>query len=135
MSITQWINPAEAGTPVLRVVGLPTRNGPTWVWVEQDLDLASAAAVHAELTALLTDVTAPGSVLVYLGAECFVDVRGMRLLVDAARQARRRGGDLAVVAPPPCLRRMVTRVGVGDELVLIADTREAARWARTRRRV
>lgn len=135
MSITQWINPVEVETPVLHVVGRPTANGPTWVWVQQDLDLATVPTAHTELSALLADVTAPGSVLVYLGAECFVDVRGMRLLVDAARQARRRGGDLAVVAPPRCLRSMVIRLGVGDELFLASDTREAARWARMRRRV
>jgi hypothetical protein len=46
----------------------------------------------------------------------------MRLLVETARQVRRRGGDLTVVAAPQCLRSMVARLDLGDELALVDRT-------------
>jgi anti-anti-sigma factor len=126
------IKPVEVGNTVFHVVGRPTRTGSTWLWVQQELDLATVPVARAELDELFADATTPRFVLVYVGAEHFVDVRGLRLLVEAARRARSRGGDLAVVAPPRCLRLMVTRFGLGDELFLAHDARLATRWARTR---
>ena len=125
------IGPVEADPRVFDVVGRPTYVGPIWLWAQNDLDLATVPAARTELDGLLSDATEPPVVLVYLGAERFVDVRGLRLLVGAARQARGRGGDLAVVAPPHCLRWMVDRFGLGDELFLAPDARSAARWGRT----
>lgn len=134
MSTIASLGPLEADTTVFQAIGRPTRTGPTWLWVRHDLELATLRAARAELDALLSADEPPRFVLVYLGAERFVDVRGMRLLVDAARHARRRGSDLAVVAAPRCLRWMVARLGGGDELVLVPDARAAARWARVRSR-
>lgn len=122
----------ESRSPVFHLVGRPTRTGPTWVSIQDDLDLATEPAARAELAALLAHDTAPRSVLVHLGEERFVDVRGLRLLLDAARRARSCGGDLAVVAPPHCLRWMVTRLDLVDELFLADDPRQALRWARAR---
>src|SRR4051794_40046491 len=110
--------PIETGSQVLHVVGRPTRSGPTWVWGQPDLDLATVGAAGVELAALLTDAAPPRFVLLYLGADRFVDVRGLRLIVRTARRARSLGGDLAVVAPPPSLRWMVDRFDLGDELHL-----------------
>jgi anti-anti-sigma factor len=128
------IESVEAGRTVLHVVGRPTRTGPTWVWAQDDLDLATVPAARAKLDELFADATTPRFVLVYVGGERFVDVRGLRLLVETARRARRCGGDLAVVAPPRCLRLMVARFGLGDELFLAPDVRHAARWTRPGRR-
>jgi hypothetical protein len=127
------IIPVETCSKVLHVVGGPTRTGPTWVWAQQDLDLATVAAADAELGALLDGPAPPRFVLLYLGAERFVDVRGLRLILRAARRARSLGGDLAVVAPPHCLRWMVDRFDLGRELHLARDARQAARWARAGR--
>ena len=125
------IGPVTAGHRVFDVVGRSTYVGPIWLWAQNDLDLATVPAARTELAGLLSGATEPPVVLVYLGAERFVDVRGLRLLVTVARQARCRGGDLAVVAPPHCLRWMVDRFGLGDELFLAPDARSAARWGRT----
>jgi anti-anti-sigma factor len=103
---------------------------PTWLWIQDDLDLATVRAARAELAALFAGATAPRSVLLYLGVERFVDVGGLRLLVETARRARDRGGDLAVVAPPRCLQRIVARFDLHDELFLAADARHASRWVR-----
>jgi len=135
MFTIQSIGPPAADCPVFHVVGRSTRKGVTWLWARTDLDLATACAARVELDALLSAPEPPRFVLVYLGVECFVDVRGLRLLADATRRARSRGGDLVVVAPPHCLRRMTSRLGFTDHLSLASGAREAVQWTRVGRRV
>ena len=48
----------------------------------------------------------------------------LRLLVDTARRVRAGGGALAVVAPPPCLRKLVRLNGIKAELPLVATARQ-----------
>jgi anti-anti-sigma factor len=116
---------------VFEQVGRPAAGGLTWLWSQSDLDLATVPSARRELSALLPPGYNPGTVLVYLGPERFVDLRGLRLLVDTARRVRSRGGALAVVAPPPSLRRLVQLSRSDTELPLIATARQAAWWART----
>ena len=123
-------HPGTTG-PVFELVGRPTAGGITWVWVRQDLDMATVAAARGELSALLEPMCDPVTVLVYLGPERFVDLRGLRLLVRTAARVRSRGGALAIVAPPRCLRRMVQLGLLDAELPLITTARRAVRWART----
>jgi anti-anti-sigma factor len=113
-------------------VGRPAAGGATWLWARADLDIATVARARRELSTLVAPGRNPGNVLVYLGPDRFVDLRGLRLLVDTARRVRARGGDLAVVAPPRCLRRLVQLVRLDAELRLVVNTRQAAWWARTR---
>jgi anti-anti-sigma factor len=117
---------------VFEQVGRPSPGGVTWLWARADLDMATVASARRELSALVAPGRSPGTVLVYLGSELFVDLRGMRLLVDAARRVRAHGGDLAVVAPPRCLQRLVRLARVDAELPLVATARQAAWRARTR---
>jgi anti-anti-sigma factor len=112
------IKPVEVDPAVFRVVGRPAPAGPILVRARHDLDLATVPAARDELAALLAGRPTPPSVLLYLGAARFVDMRGMRLLLETARQVRRRGGDFTVVAAPSCLRSMVARLDLGDELPL-----------------
>jgi len=138
-AVRPWAGPATDGSPALRAVrpvfrfvGLSAQQGLTWAFAESDLDMESAPAAGAQLAELLAGDAGPRCLLVYLGAECFVDIRGLRLLVEVTRQMRGRGGDLAVVAPPYCLRHMVSRLGFGVELALLASAEHAVQWARTR---
>jgi anti-anti-sigma factor len=101
------------------------------VWARTDLDMATVATARRELSALLTTTGGVGAPLVHLGAECFVDLHGLRLLVEVATQLRSRGGALAVVAPPYCLRQMVRLGELGAQLPLLHTARHAATWART----
>jgi hypothetical protein len=71
-------------------------------------------------------------VLVYLGAERFIDVRGMRLLLDVAGQVRYRGGSLVVVAPPRSLQKMLHVLDLGGELSVAPTPRHAVRRTRPR---
>jgi anti-anti-sigma factor len=114
---------------VFRIVGRPTSRGLTWAWAQDDLDMATVPAARAELAELLATDASPRCLLVYLGAECFVDIRGLRMLVEAARQLRERDGKLAVVAPPHCVRVMASRLHLADELPLVASARQATSWA------
>ena len=126
----------EASRPesVMHVVGTPTSRGVTWVWVQEDLDLATVERARRELEAVLA---APeiGRVLVYVGVERFVALGGLRLIVETAEGVHSRGGALAVVAPPQCVRTLVEINGLAEVLPLIATSRDAALWAgRLRRR-
>ena len=120
--------------PVFELVGRPTAGGVTWVWARQDVDMATVAAARRELSALLEPMPDPVTVLVYLGPERFVDLRGLRLLGRTAARVRSRGGALAVVAPPRCVRRMVQLGLLDAELPLITTARRAVCWAGTRGR-
>jgi anti-anti-sigma factor len=116
---------------VFDVVGQSAPGGVSWVWARTDLDMATVATARRELSSLLTTTGGAGALLVYLGSECFVDLRGLRLLVEVAAQLRSRGGALAVVAPPHCLRQMVRLGELGAALPLLRTARHAASWART----
>jgi anti-anti-sigma factor len=115
---------------VFDVVGQSAPGGVSWVWARTDLDMATVATARRELSSLLTTTGGAGALLVYLGSECFVDLRGLRLLVEVAAQLRSRGGALAVVAPPHCLRQMVRLGELGAQLPLLRTARHAASWAR-----
>ena len=88
-------------------------------WARRDLDMAAAPAARQELTTLLTPAGGPDWVLVHLGVTCFVDLHGLRVLVDVGAQLRVRGGELVVVGPPRCLRIMVEVTGLGTEISLV----------------
>jgi anti-anti-sigma factor len=116
---------------VFEQVGRPSPGGVTWPWARADLDPATVARARIELSAVVTPRRGPGNVLVFLGHECFVDLRGLRLLVDTARRVRALDGALAVVAPPRCLERLMQLGHVDTELPLVPTARHAAWWVRT----
>jgi anti-anti-sigma factor len=119
------------GRPVFDIVGRRRSQGTTWVWAREDLDVASVGRARAELAALFDRGTAPRRLLVYLGADSFVDLRGLRLLVDLVAQAQRYGGVAAVVAPPHCLTQMISLLAPEERLPMISSVRHALWWART----
>ena len=96
-----------------------TRNV-AWARARRDLDMAAAPAARRELTALVAPADGPDRVLVHLGVTCFVDLHGLRVLVDVGAQLRVRGGELVVVAPPRCLRIMVELTGLGTGISLVS---------------
>jgi anti-anti-sigma factor len=91
-----------------------------------DLDAASEAAARRELAAVCTEDGAATWVLLYLGERLFVGVRGLGVLLDAADLARRRGRQLLIVGPPPCLKRMVDVLGLHQRLWCMESAWEAA---------
>jgi anti-anti-sigma factor len=100
-----------------------------WIWLRRDLDLATVESARSELASVLDGPPAPRRVAVYLGAERFVDLRGVLMLVQTAGRARTRGGALVVVAPSPTVRRIVDHVGCRAELPMTATASGAMRWS------
>jgi anti-anti-sigma factor len=105
--------------PVFDLVGQSNSHGLLWALLRSDLDLATAPKARAELNGLLAGGERPGFVLVYLGVDRFVDLRGLRVLVEIAASMRISGGELVVVAPPPCVRTIVELTGVGTALSMV----------------
>jgi anti-anti-sigma factor len=91
-----------------------------WAWARRDLDMATAPAARRELTALVAPADGPEQVLVHLGVKRFVDLHGLRVLVDVGAQLQVRGGELVVVGPPRCLRLMVEVTGLGTGITLVS---------------
>lgn len=120
------------GRPVFDLVGPVTPWGPTWAWVQEDIDFDSVGRARTQLWRMFAAEGCPHRLLVHLGAERFVDLRGMRLLLDVAAELARGGGALAVVAPPRCLTRMATVFALQQELPMVETVHGAASWARTR---
>jgi anti-anti-sigma factor len=111
---------------VFDVVGQPTSRGVTWVWAREDLDRATVERAQAQLTRLFSDRAVPRRLLVYLGGDCFVDLSGLRLLLAVDERVRGCGGALAVVAPPHCLVRMLSCLGLEDRLLAFESVQHAA---------
>jgi hypothetical protein len=120
---------------VFDVIGRTAAPGVTWLWARSDLDVAGVSKARIELSGLAGLLAgAPRRVLVYVGAERVVDQCGTRLLHHLAVLIRRNGGDLALVAPSPSLRRAVTELGLARELPMLESVGRAAWWARTQAR-
>jgi anti-anti-sigma regulatory factor len=86
-----------------------------------DLDLATETRARAELAAACNGDGEHRRVVVIVGERCFVDVRGIAVLVDAARLARLRGCELIVIDTAGRLRKYVAALALDSELpVLVA---------------
>jgi anti-sigma B factor antagonist len=109
--------PAPAGAPCLRLTG------------ELDLVAADRARVanrraQAQSAVLICD----------LGDLSFIDLTGLRALLDAAAHAQGTGRRLIVANSPPILRRMLGLLGLDDALeVAAAPLRTAPIYACTLR--
>lgn len=116
------------------IVRQPKADGVTWAWAQSDLDMASESTARAELAEVLDgDGDGAAAVLIVcLGPECFVDVRGLRLLLYASERLRKRNGQLLVVAPPLCLRRMIDLLRLSDVIPTLFSAQQAASWVRAR---
>lgn len=90
-----------------------------------DLDAASEPVVRRELGAACT-AGGGGWVLLYLGEQVFVGVRGLAVLLDATDWARASGRGLIVVASPPSLQRMVQALDLGRRLRCVQSVWDAA---------
>jgi anti-anti-sigma factor len=116
--------------PVFEILGRSDEHGVTWAWAVRDLDMAAAPAARHELTDLLETVTRVDRVLVHLGVRCFVDLHGLRVLVDVDARLRMRSGELVVVGPPRSLRIMIDVTGLGAELTFASSPHCAISRAR-----
>lgn len=95
--------------------------------VSGELDMATAPQLAA---AIANDERRDGSAPVLdLSRLAFMDVAGMRVLLDAARRARRAGGRLIVFNPQPAIRRLFALTAVDRTLQIRFDRDAASPWA------
>jgi len=88
-----------------------------------ELDLADAAIVAAELTAVAA--REPGIIVDLAGLE-FIDSSGVAALARGRRQARQAGGDLILAAPQRRVMRVLAIVRVTEAFSVYATVDEAA---------
>ena len=96
-----------------------------------ELDLATAPRLA---TAIASDERRKGSAPVLdLSRLAFMDVAGMRVLLDAARRAKRAGERLTVFNPQPSVRRLLALTAVDRTLQIRFDGDDPPpdqRWGR-----
>jgi anti-sigma B factor antagonist len=76
-----------------------------------EIDLYTAPRLQSELTATLSGAE-PAQIVVDMSAVEFCDSTGMNVLLAAHRLARERGGDLALAAPRPAVRKILEVTGL-----------------------
>jgi anti-sigma B factor antagonist len=88
-----------------------------------ELDLADAAVVAAELTAVAA--REPGIIVDLAGLE-FIDSSGVAALARGRRQARQAGGDLTIAAPQRNVVRILAIIRLAEAFSVYATVEEAA---------
>jgi anti-sigma B factor antagonist len=76
-----------------------------------EIDLYTAPRLQTELTRALAD-TGSAQIIVDMSAVEFCDSTGMNVLLAAHRLAAERGGDLALAAPRPPVRKILEVTGL-----------------------
>lgn len=87
--------------------------------VSGELDMATAPQLAAAIANDERDEGAPP--VLDLARLAFMDVSGMRVLLDAARRAKRAGGGLVVFNPQPPIRRLFALTAVDRTLQIRFD--------------
>ena len=92
---------------------LPDPDGAVRLMLVGELDLLTAERAHAAISRAQEDTSA---LTCDLGDVWFVDFAGLRVLLDAAGNARRTGGRLTLSNCPPIVARMLRVLRLGDVL-------------------
>ncbi|MGH2743854.1 MAG: STAS domain-containing protein [Thermoleophilaceae bacterium] len=79
-----------------------------------ELDLATAPTLADQLTE--AERGRPGVLTLDLSGLSFISVAGMRVVLDAARRAKREGRSLVVLNPQPHVRRLFALTAVDRSL-------------------
>jgi len=114
---------SEAERAVFELVGARCAPDLTWLRAGADLDLATVDTGRRELGAQCAEPIR--WLLVKIGADCFVDLRGVRMLRDATRTLRGRGATLLIISDSPLLRRVLHNLDLDGDLPLRGSAREA----------
>ncbi len=94
-----------------------TRDG-SWLIASGEIDMVTAPTLAAAIAA--GDYEG-----VDLAAITFLDVSGLRVLLNAARDARAVGRRFAVANPPPMVRRLLALTAIDQSLDVVGDQSSA----------
>ena len=97
-------------------VSVRRESGSAVVEVGGELDLASASQLEQALKLALVD--APRVVVVDVGNLYFVDMTGLRVLLDAQQQAARQHGELILTRVRDPTRRVLELARVTDRFTI-----------------
>jgi hypothetical protein len=114
---------SEAERAVFELVRARSAPDLTWLRARADLDLATVDTGRRELGARCTEQVR--WLLVEVGADCFVALRGLRMLRDVACTLRERGATLLLVSDSSLLCRVLQIMGLNGDLPLRGSAREA----------
>jgi anti-sigma B factor antagonist len=86
-----------------------------------EIDLYTAPRLQSELTSVLS-ADEPARVVVDMSAVEFCDSTGMNVLLAAHRLAAERGGEFALAAPRPAVRKILEVTGLNAVFTVHDDT-------------
>jgi anti-sigma B factor antagonist len=92
----------------------------TIVTLTGEIDLYTAPRLQSELVAAMRSAD-PALVVVDMSGVEFCDSTGMNVLLAAHRQACERGGDLALAAPRPPVRKILEVTGLASVFTVHDD--------------
>ena len=90
-----------------------------------ELDMASSQLLARKLEAVERDH--PQEIVLDLAELSFMDVSGLRALLDAARRARRAGSSLVIVNPHPHIVRLLELTAIDQTLEVLGRPLTAVR--------
>jgi anti-sigma B factor antagonist len=88
---------------------------------EGEIDLATTELVARELAAARDEAAA---VVLDLRGVGFMDSSGLRMLVEAQREAERLGSSLTLVRGPAAVQRLLDLTGLTERLTIVDDPGE-----------
>jgi anti-anti-sigma regulatory factor len=121
----------QADPRVFELVEYPTDESVTWVRVLTGLDLQSAWAARDQLTAHCSAGPVGRWLVVELDPTCFIDLRGLPMLVELGRTWQQRGGSVLVVSPLRGVALVLRILHPDPGLTLVRTAQDA--WREVRR--
>jgi anti-anti-sigma factor len=106
-------SPPACGFRIASATAEPTE---VVVGVSGEIDLTTSVPLADTLASHLLAAEPGTCVMVDLGTVTFIDVRGLRVLLEATATARSRGVVLAIIECPPCLSRLMKLTDTADLL-------------------
>ena len=103
---------------VFELVEVPDAEDVTWVRAVADLDRLSASDGYAQLLTIWRNGPLHRRLVVELDSGCFIDVRGLRMLLEISRVVRDQGGTLVLVSSSRTVARVLAILDPDGELSL-----------------
>jgi anti-anti-sigma factor len=98
------------------LVEVPDAEGVTWVRAVADLDLLSASDGYAQLLTIWRNGPLDRRLVVELDTGRFVDVRGLRMLLEISRVVRDQGGAMVLLSSSRTVARVLAILDPDGEL-------------------
>jgi anti-sigma B factor antagonist len=95
------------------------------IWLVGELDMHTCASLLRDLLKVLRDRPA-GLVVLDVSRVSFVDVAGVRQLLEVRTRVAAAGQDLVLRSPSPCLRYLLALTGLEDAFTSAPSAAELA---------